>query len=78
MNNNLSDLVVNTIDNMKFNTIYDCSEDTYMINITVSDELYNNKSENRVNQITNHIKNIIKISTKHLSDQKYIVNINII
>jgi len=78
MNNNLSDLVVNTIDNMKFNTIYDCSEDTYMINITVSDELYNNKSENRVNQITNHIKNIIKISTKHLSDQKYIVNINTI
>jgi len=78
MNNNLSDLLVNTVDNMKFNTIYDCSEGTYTINITVSNELYNNKSENRVNQITNHIKNIIKISTKHLIDEKFIVNINTI
>jgi hypothetical protein len=76
MNNNLSDLVVKTIDNMKFNTIYDCSKDIYTINITVSDELYNNKSEYRVNQITNHIKNIIKISTKHLTEEKFIVNIN--
>ena len=47
MNNNLSELVVKTIDNMKFNTIYDCSKDIYTINITVSDELYNNKSEYR-------------------------------
>lgn len=76
MNNNLSELVVKTIDNMKFNTIYDCSKDIYTINITVSDELYNNKSEYRVNQITNHIKNIIKISTKHLTEEKFIVNIN--
>ena len=76
MNNNLSDLVVKTIDNMKFNTIYDCSKDIYTINITMSDELYNNKSEYRVNQITDHIKNIIKISTKHLTEEKFIVNIN--
>lgn len=76
MNNNLSELVVKTIDNMKFNTIYDCSKDIYTINITMSDELYNNKSEYRVNQITNHIKNIIKISTNHLTEEKFIVNIN--
>jgi hypothetical protein len=76
MNNNLSELVVKTIDNMKFNTIYDCSKDIYTINITMSDELYNNKSEYRVNQITDHIKNIIKISTKHLTEEKFIVNIN--
>lgn len=73
MNNNLSDLVVKTINNATFETTYDCEKDLYIISVEISEDLDNYKSKKSIDQITSNIKNIIDISIQKIMKKKYVI-----
>ena len=73
MNNNLSDIIVKTINNTTFETTYDCEKNLYIISVEISEDLYNYKSKRSIDQITNNIKKILDIAIQKIINDKYVL-----
>lgn len=73
MNNNLSDIVVKTINNTAFETTYDCEKNLYIISVEISEDLYNYKSKRCIDQITNNIKKMLDIAIQKIMNDKYVL-----
>jgi hypothetical protein len=61
MNNDFTNILLNTIDNIDFNTTYNKNTNIYTVNVFISQKFYTHKSTEQISKITKDIEKIIKI-----------------